>query len=131
MSERHDKSEKLRLKKSRVICGGDSMRRLRRTKVKTSPRSLFRTLLLLAQLIYSPCRLHKSLEAPTMNHGLRRGTQHLTRQCCKHLFTQPQPRRYASDIVKKEWSTPLAKILADAIRVYPVPLIFYKKGTLF
>ncbi|EEA24749.1 hypothetical protein TMatcc_007848 [Talaromyces marneffei ATCC 18224] len=66
-----------------------------------------------------------------MNHGLRRGTQHLTRQCCKHLFSQTQSKRYVSDIVKKEWSTPLAKILADAIRTTgPISIAAYMRQVL-
>ncbi|EED18528.1 DUF185 domain protein [Talaromyces stipitatus ATCC 10500] len=66
-----------------------------------------------------------------MNHGLRRGTQHLTKQCCKRLFSHSPTKRYASDIVKKEWSTPLAKILADAIRTTgPISIAAYMRQVL-
>ncbi|CRG91394.1 NADH dehydrogenase [ubiquinone] complex I, assembly factor 7 [Talaromyces islandicus] len=64
-----------------------------------------------------------------MNHGLRRGTQHLAKQCCRHaLSTQ---RRYASDIVKKEWSTPLAKTIANVIRTTgPISIAAYMRELL-
>ncbi|OKL62223.1 hypothetical protein UA08_02582 [Talaromyces atroroseus] len=66
-----------------------------------------------------------------MNHGLKRGTQHLSKQCCQPRFLRARSRRYISDIVKKEWSTPLAKILADAIRTTgPISIAAYMRQVL-
>ncbi|KAH8703673.1 putative S-adenosyl-L-methionine-dependent methyltransferase-domain-containing protein [Talaromyces proteolyticus] len=65
-----------------------------------------------------------------MNHGLRRGAQHIAKQCSRQTLLT-QTRRYVSDIVKKEWSTPLAKTLADAIRTTgPISIAAYMRQVL-
>jgi hypothetical protein len=52
-----------------------------------------------------------------MNHGAKRTVAQLARDCRQFLIARSGSRCFASNLEKKEWSTPLAKTLADAIKV--------------
>lgn len=57
---------------------------------------------------------------PKMNHGARRALMHLTRRYQPQLPIS-RALRWSSTFDKRQWSTPLARTLADAIKVSNFP----------